>query len=63
MRSEPLAGLKIVLVEDHAPLLRLIGSSLEQSGANVVLAENGVQGLKAMKDSRPSYNRILWMRR
>ena len=53
MRPEPLAGLKIVLVEDHGPLLRQLGSFLEQSGANVVLAENGVQGLRAIKNNRP----------
>ena len=53
MQPEPLTGLKIVLVEDHAPLRREIGSFLEQCSANVVLAENGVQGLKAIKKSRP----------
>src|SRR5215831_4958611 len=53
MHPEPLTGLKIVLVEDHPLVLRQLGSFLEQSGANVVSAENGVQGLKAIKNSRP----------
>ena len=53
MRPKPLVGLKIVLVEDHGPLLRQLGSFLEQSGANVVLAENGVQGLRAIRNNRP----------
>jgi DNA-binding response OmpR family regulator len=48
-----LKGLKIVVVEDYAPLLRQIGSFLEQFGANVALAANGVQGLKAIKNNRP----------
>jgi DNA-binding response OmpR family regulator len=50
---EPLTGLKIVLVEDHEPVRRQIGSFLERSGADVILAENGVQGLKAIKNNRP----------
>ena len=53
MRPEPLVGLKIVLVDDHVPLLRQLGSFLEQSGANVVLAENGFEGLRAIKNNRP----------
>ena len=53
MRPEPLVGLKIVLVDDHVPLLRQLGSFLEQSGANVVRAENGFEGLRAIKNNRP----------
>jgi two-component system OmpR family response regulator len=53
VHPEPLTGLKIVVVEDHPPLLKQIGSFLEQFGANVALAENGVQGLKAIKNNRP----------
>ena len=53
MRPELLKGLKIVVAEDHAPLLRQIGSFLEQLGANVALAANGGQGLKAITNNRP----------
>jgi len=53
MSPELLKGRKIVVVEDHADLGRQIGSFLGQSGANVVLAENGVQALKAIKKNRP----------
>ena len=53
MSPELLKSLKIVVVEDHEDLRRHIGSFLGQSGANVVLAENGVQGLKAIKNNRP----------
>ena len=53
MSPELLKGRKIVVVEDHADLGRQIGSFLGQSGANVVLAENGVQGLRAIKNNRP----------
>src|SRR5215469_6329769 len=53
MRPELLKGLKIVVVEDHTLLLRQIGSFLEQFGANVALAANGVQGLKAIKNNHP----------
>src|SRR5215472_3966297 len=53
MRPELLKGLKIVVVEDHTLLLRQIGFFLEQFGANVALAANGVQGLKAIKNNHP----------
>ena len=53
MHSELLKGLKIVVVDDHVSLLRQIGFFLEQFGASVALAENGVQGLKAIKNNRP----------
>jgi CheY-like chemotaxis protein len=51
--SELLKGLKIVVVENHKVLLGHIGVFLGQCGANVVLAENGVQGLEVIKDNRP----------
>ena len=44
-----LTGLKIVLVDDHEGLRTQIGSFLEQFGANVILAADGVQGLKAIR--------------
>jgi hypothetical protein len=55
MRAEPLTGLKIVLVEDHERLRRQIGLFLEQSGANVVLSENGVQGKRHAKRLEVAY--------
>ena len=48
-----LADLKIVLVEDHDDARRYLELFLSDLGAKVVVARNGHEGLKAVKDSSP----------
>ena len=48
-----LADLKIVLVEDHDDARRYLDLFLSDLGAKVVVARNGHEGLKAVKDSSP----------
>jgi len=47
-------GLTIVVVEDHDDARRYLGLFLGRLGANVVMAENGLKGLLAIKISHPN---------
>ena len=53
MAPDCLADLKIVLVEDHDDARRYLELFLSDLGAKVVVARNGHEGLKAVKDSSP----------
>jgi CheY-like chemotaxis protein len=53
MSPDCLADLKIVLVEDHDDARRYLELFLSDLGAKVVVARNGHEGLKAVKDSSP----------
>ena len=44
----------IVVVEDHDDTRRFLGNFLGRLGANVVLARNAVEGVEAVKASRPN---------
>ncbi len=58
-RPAPLAGLRVLLVEDM-PTNQLIASEiLESFGITVDLAENGVQALKKLLDEGNSYDMVL----
>ena len=49
-----LSNLTIVVVEDHDDTRRSVGIFLGQLGANVVEARNAVEGVEAVKTSRPN---------
>ena len=53
MAPNRLNNLTIVVVEDHDDARRYLSLSLNQMGANVVLAKNGFEGLEATKNNRP----------
>jgi CheY-like chemotaxis protein len=53
MSPDCLADLKIVLVEDHDDARRYLELFLSDLGAKVVVARNGHEGLKVVKDSSP----------
>jgi CheY-like chemotaxis protein len=48
-----LRNLTIIVVEDDKDVLRHVGAFLVRSGAKVVVAKNGPEGLKAIKNSSP----------
>src|ERR1700756_4486475 len=48
------SGLTIIVVEDHDDARRYLGLFLGRLGANVVMAENGLKGLLAIKMSHPN---------
>ena len=50
----PLSNLAIVVVDDHDDTRRYLGIFLGNLGANVVLAANAVEGVEAVKNSRPN---------
>jgi CheY-like chemotaxis protein len=64
-RSEPLpatgclAGLRLLVVEDNANNRQVAQELLMAEGAEVVLAENGEQGVRAVFDSRPTFDAVL----
>ena len=49
-----LSNLTIVVVEDHDDTRRFLGNFLGRLGANVVLARSAVEGVEAVKTSRPN---------
>jgi CheY-like chemotaxis protein len=53
MSPNRLSNLTIVVVEDHDDARRYLGLFLDRSGATVVVARNGVEGLKAVRNNRP----------
>lgn len=56
-RPEPLAGRRLLVVEDGVDHQRLIGCYLKKAGAQVTVAENGAIGrddaLRALAEGRP----------
>jgi CheY-like chemotaxis protein len=54
MSDNRLSNCTIVVVEDHDDTRRSLGIFLGQLGANVVLARNAVEGVEAVKTSRPN---------
>jgi CheY-like chemotaxis protein len=53
MSDNRLSNFTIVVVEDHDDTRRFLGNFLGQLGVNVVLARNAVEGVEAVKSSRP----------
>ena len=54
MSDNRFSNLRIVVVEDHDDTRRFLGNFLGRLGANVVLARNAVEGVEAVKTSRPN---------
>ena len=54
MSDNRLSDLTIVVVEDHDDTRRFLGVFLGRLGANVVLAKNALEGVEAVKTSRPN---------
>jgi CheY-like chemotaxis protein len=54
MSPNRLSNLTIVVVEDHDDARRYLGLFLDRMGANVVVAENAIEGLEAVKTYRPN---------
>jgi CheY-like chemotaxis protein len=54
-RTSPscLAGLRIVVVEDHDDARRYLDLFLGQLGAKVMVARNAFEGLEAIKNTHP----------
>jgi CheY-like chemotaxis protein len=53
MSPNPLSDLIIVVVEDHDDARRYLGAFLRQLGADIVLARDAIQGIEAIRNSRP----------
>jgi CheY-like chemotaxis protein len=53
MSPSCLAGLAIVVVEDHDDARRYLGLFLGQLGAKVMVARNAFEGLELIKNSLP----------
>jgi CheY-like chemotaxis protein len=49
-----LSNITIIVVEDDNAIRRYVGAFLERSGANVVSARNGREGLEAIKNNHPN---------
>jgi len=54
MSDNRFSNLRIVVVEDHDDTRRFLGVFLGRLGANVVLARNALEGVEAVKTSRPN---------
>jgi CheY-like chemotaxis protein len=54
MSYNPLSNFTIVVVEDHDDTRRSVSIFLGHLGANVVEARNAVEGVEAVKTSRPN---------
>ena len=52
--SPNLNNLTIVVVENDNDIRRHVGAFLDRSGAKVVVARNGPEGLQAIKNNRPN---------
>jgi CheY-like chemotaxis protein len=53
MPPKLLSDLIIVIVEDHDDARRYLGAFLRQLGADVILARDAIQGIEAIRSSRP----------
>ena len=54
MSPDRLSNLTIVVVDDNNDVRRYVGAFLGHSGANVAVAENAMEGLKAVKTYHPN---------
>ena len=54
MSPNRLSNLTIVVVEDHVDARRYLGLFLDHLGANVVVAENAIEGLAAVRTYQPN---------
>ena len=54
MSPNRLSNLTIVVVDDNNDVRRYVGAYLGHLGANVVMAENAIEGLEAVKTYRPN---------
>ena len=54
MSPNRLSNLRIVVVDDNNDVRRYVGAYLGHLGANVVMAENAIEGLEAVKTYRPN---------
>jgi CheY-like chemotaxis protein len=54
MPSHSLSNITIVVVDDHSDVRRHVGAFLTHLGANVVVAQNAIEGLHAAKIHRPN---------
>jgi CheY-like chemotaxis protein len=52
--SPSLNNLTIIVVEDDNEVRKHVGAFLDRSGAKVVVARNGTEGLEAVKNSHPN---------
>jgi CheY-like chemotaxis protein len=52
--SPNLSNITIIVVEDDNDVRRYVGAFLDRSGANVVSARNGREGLEAIKNNHPN---------
>ena len=52
--SPNLNNLTIVVVENDNDIRRHVGAFLDRSGAKVVVARNGPEGLQAIKNNHPN---------
>jgi len=52
-RGHPLSHCTILVVEDHSDARTYLGRFLSDLGANVILAEDGIDGLEAAKKNDP----------
>jgi CheY-like chemotaxis protein len=54
LMSPNLNNLTIIVVEDDNDVRRHVGAFLDRSGAKVVVARNGLEGLEAIKNNHPT---------
>jgi CheY-like chemotaxis protein len=54
LMSPNLKNLTIIVVEDDNDVRRHVGAFLDRSGAKVVVARNGAEGLEAIKNNHPN---------
>jgi CheY-like chemotaxis protein len=54
MSPNRLSNITIVVVDDHDAVRRYVGGFLAQLGANVLVAQNAMEGLEAIKSYRPN---------
>jgi CheY-like chemotaxis protein len=54
MSPNRLSNITIVVVDDHDAVRRYVGAFLDQLGANVLVAQNAMEGLEAIKSYCPN---------
>ena len=54
MSPNRLSNITIVVVDDHDDVRKYVGAFLAQLGANVLVAQNAMEGLEAIKSYRPN---------
>lgn len=53
MKGDPMSSKKILIVDDETAIREALGRKLHQEGYAVVLAGDGLEGLRAFHDERP----------